>query len=149
MAALTLAFAVGGCGGAGKKNVPDLRQLPLVPGAQVVARVQECDSGANSFCAIEFVIVDRHYHTSTDLLEAEHKLIRSRGWLGADADTGDQKAADSPGHKLRVTYATAYGDLKGIDLEWIKRPRPITLALSRALFERASALSMMLELGST
>ena len=48
-----------------------------------------------------------------------------------------------------MTYATAYGDLKGIDLGWIKRSRTITLALSRALFDRASAMSVMLEVGSS
>ena len=45
------------------------------------------------------------------------------GWTGANADTGQQRAADSPGHKLRLTYAPAAGDLQGIDLGWIKRSR--------------------------
>jgi hypothetical protein len=75
-------------------------------------------------------------------------LLKS-GWTGADADSGEQRAADSPGHKLRVTYATAYGDLKGIDLGWIKRSRKLTLALSRAIFDHAAAMSMLLEVGAS
>ena len=54
----------------------------------------------------------------------------------------------SPGDKLRVTYATAYGDLKDIELGWISRAKPISLALSHAIFDRAAAMSVMLEIGS-
>jgi len=127
---------------------PSLSALPIVPGASIAAQVRECDRGANTFCALEFVIVDGRYRTSRDLVIDEHLLLKRMGWSSANADTGEQRAADSPGHKFRVTYATAYGDLKGIDLGWIKRPRPITLALSRALFKRAAAMSVMLEIGN-
>jgi len=120
----------------------------MVRGATIVAQARECDHGANAFCALEMVVVDRRYRTSRDLVRDEHRLLKHRGWSSANADTGEQRAADSPGHKWRVTYATAYGDLKGIDLGWIKRPRSIALALSQALFSRASAMSVMLEVGS-
>jgi hypothetical protein len=149
VALVALGTAAAGCGGGGKRHGPDLAQLPLVHGASVVAHVRQCDRGANAFCAIEMVVTDRHYKTSTDLLDAQHEQLRKHGWTGGTGDTGDQKAADSPGHKLRVTYATASGDLKGVDLGSIERPRKITLALSRALFDQAPAMSIMLEVGST
>ena len=53
-----------------------------------------------------------------------------------------------PGHKLRLTYAIASLDLKDIDLGWIKRSPKIGLALSRAMFDRASSISLMLQSGS-
>jgi hypothetical protein len=149
VALFALATAAAGCGAGGKRHGPDLAQLPLVHGASVVARVRQCDRGANAFCAIELVVTDRRYKTSTNLVDAQHAQLRKHGWTGGSGDTGDQKAADSPGHKLRVTYATASGDLKGVDLGSIERPRKITLALSRTLFDQAPAMSMMLEVGST
>jgi hypothetical protein len=137
------------CGGNQPPRAPDLARLPLVPGAKVVAKVQTCDTGANAFCAIHVVVVDRRFRSSDDLLESEHRHLRKLGWTGATGDSGDEKAADSPGHKLRVTYATASGDLKDIDLKVIKRPRPIAIALARTLFDRQAAMSMMLEIGTS
>ena len=66
----------------------------------------------------------------------------------ADGDTGLQSAANSPGHKLRLTYATANGDLREVVLGIINRPWPITYALSSSMFERAAAMSMRLERGA-
>ncbi len=149
MALLALAAAAAGCGAGGKRHGPDVAQLPLVHGASVVARVRQCDRGANAFCAIELVVTDRRYKTSSDLVDAQHAQLRKHGWTGGSGDTGDQKAADSPGHKLRVTYGTASGDLKDVDLGSIERPRKITLALSRTLFDQAPAMSIMLEVGAT
>ena len=148
LALLAVTFMVAGCGQSGSGNGPDLSRLPLVSGIRIVAQARQCDRGANAFCAVEIVILGPHFRSSTALLRAEHRLLKQRGWFGTGGDTSDEKAADSPGHKLRVTYATAYGDLKGIDLGWIKRSRRITLTLSDALFERYSALSLMLEGGS-
>ena len=142
------AAALAGCGQSAASRTPDLARLPLVGGTSIVTQARQCDRGANSFCAVELVLVDPRFRNSADLLEAEHRLLRGAGWSGANGDTGEQHAAESPGQKLRVTYATADGDLKGIDLGWIQRPRPITLALSRALFDRKPALSLMLENGS-
>ena len=146
---LVLGAAIAGCGSSSTSRDPDLGQLPLVHGANVIAQVHSCDRGANAFCAVELVVVDRRYKNSMDLLEQEHRQLRKHGWTGGQGDTGEQKAADSPGHKLRVTYATAAGDLRGIDLGTIQRPRGITLALSRAMFAQAPAISVMLEVGAT
>jgi hypothetical protein len=135
-----------GCGGSGVK-VPDLSRLPLVSGARIVQQVRQCDRGTNSFCALELVVVDPGYHTSLDLLNGEHQRLMSLGWTGANAEIGEERAADSPGHKLRVTFATDNGDLKGIDLGWIHRSRKTAVALSHALFNHSAALSVMLEYG--
>jgi hypothetical protein len=114
-----------------------------------VAAVRQCDRGSGPFCAVELVVVARRYRTSDALLASERRQLRKLGWTGTGGDTGDEQAADSPGHKLRLTYATAYGDLKGIDLGWIQRSRRITLALSHVLFNRSAAMSLMLELGAS
>lgn len=144
-----LCAVIAGCGSSGGPHRPNLSQLPLVDGANVVAQVRSCDRGKNAYCAIELVVVDRRYRTSTDLVEDEHTQLRKHGWTGGQGDFSQQKAADSPGHKLRVTYATASGDLRGVDLGTIQRPREITLALSRAMFDQAPAMSVMLEVGAT
>ena len=150
LAGFAIVLAVSGCGGgSSKSHQPTLTQLPLVDGANVVAQVRQCDKGANAYCAIEMVITDPRYKTSTDLVDQEHKKLRSHGWTGGTGDTANQKAADSPGHKLRVTYATASGDLRGVDLGSIQRSRKITLALSRALFDQSPAMSVMLEVGAS
>jgi hypothetical protein len=150
VAALGASVALAGCGGASKTpHEPTASQLPLVDGASVVAQVRQCDNGANAYCAIQMVVTDPRYKTSADLVDQEHAKLRSHGWTGGEGDTADQKAADSPGHKLRVTYATASGDLRGVDLGSIERSRKITLALSRAMFNRAPAMSLMLEVGAS
>lgn len=143
------AAALAGCGQSAKSRTPDVSQLPLVQGATVVTQVRECDKGANAFCAIELVVADRRYKTSDDLLLSEHHQLLSHGWSGAGGDTGNERAADSPGHKLRLTYATATGDLQGVELGQIKRPGKIWIALSHTLFDQVPALSMMLEVGNS
>ena len=137
-----------GCGQS-SGGTPDLAKLPLPPGAQITLKVQRCDKGANAFCAWELVVTSTKAASAEALVKEEHALLLKNGWTGANADTGEQHAADSPGHKLRATYATAFGDLKGIDLGWIKRSRTVTLALSRALFAHAAAMSMLLEEGAS
>lgn len=127
--------------------MPDLTRLPLVSGARIVQQVRQCDRGANSFCSLELVVVNPRYHTSLDFLNQEHKRLASLGWTSANAQIGEERAADSPGHKLRVTFATDYGDLKGIDLGWVHRSRKTALALSHALFAHSATLSVMLEVG--
>ena len=143
------AAALAGCGQSAKSRTPDVSQLPLVQGATVVTQVRECDKGADAFCAIELVVADRRYKTSDDLLLSEHHQLLSHGWSGAGGDTGNERAADSPGHKLRLTYATATGDLQGVELGQIKRPGKIWIALSHTLFDQVPALSMMLEVGNS
>jgi hypothetical protein len=147
-ALLALGVALAGCG-SGASHTPDLSKLPLVPGTEVIVKARQCDNGSNPYCAVQIVLVGRSYKDSQDLLGVERERLVSLGWMREGADTGNEHAADSPGHKLRVTYATALADLTGIDLGWIKRPRPITLALSHAVFQRTPALSMMLELSTS
>jgi hypothetical protein len=144
-----LILALAGCGSGAGKGPPKLEQLPLVPGAQVVAQATSCDKGANPFCALQLVVVDPRFKTSDDLVNAEHDLVHNSGWPGLEADTGDERAAESPGHKLRVTYATAYGDLQGIDLGWIHRRPEIAKALSKTLFDHVSAMSVEVDPGSS
>jgi hypothetical protein len=143
---LALATALAACGAGGPQK-PSIGAFPLIDGARVTAQAQVCDRGANAFCAIHLVVVDPRFKSSNELLAAERLNLRRHGWTAASGETSDQRAADSPGHKLRATYATAYGDLKGIDRDWIKRPRSIELALSRTMFDRSSAISVMLEVG--
>jgi len=128
--------------------MPDVSGLPLVGGASVVARAQQCDRGSGAYCAVELVVANQRYRSSLDLLVSERRHLRSVGWSLANGTTGNENAADSPGHKMRVTFSTAEGDLQGIELGWIQRPRNITLALSHALFARSPTLSMLLEPGS-
>ena len=142
-----LIATLSGCGQGGGHRPPDVARLPLVGGARVVAQTKRCDRGANAYCAVELVVIARRYPTSADLVKGEGLYLGKLGWTSANGDIGEEKAAESPGHQLRLTYATAYGDLKGIDLGWIKRPRPIALALADTLFARASAMSLMLEAG--
>jgi hypothetical protein len=76
-------------------------------------------------------------------------VLRKAGWSLADGDTSTETAANSPGHKLRLTYSTAADDLQQIDLGAITRPTPITHALSSAIFDQTPAMSMMLEVGAS
>jgi hypothetical protein len=126
-----------------------LSSLPIVPGARVTLRVKQCDHGANGFCAWDLVVVDRRAPSSTALLHQERDLLSHDGWTLGNGDTGEQHSADSPGNRVRVTYASAYGDLKGVTLGWIKRPESVQLALSHTLFTGTSAMSMLLELGAS
>jgi hypothetical protein len=118
-----------------------------VSGARVVTQVRECDKGANAFCAIELVVLDPRYSSSMQLVKGERNLLKRSSWSGVAPDDGRQRAAQSPGQKLRVTFATAEADLLGTELGWIKRPWPITYTLARAMFDRAPVMSILLEAG--
>ena len=120
-----------------------------MPGSQIVQQFRRCDRGSNAFCAVDLVVTNRWYNASDLLTEDESQLLRDRGWSLADGDTGLQSAANSPGHKLRLTYATAENDLREIVLGNIQRPWPITYALSNTMFDRAPAMSMRLEVGAS
>jgi hypothetical protein len=145
--ALAIAIAVTGCGD-GSDRTPDVSKLPLVHGARIIQSVRRCDPGANSYCGLELVVEDPAYRSSLDLLAAEERHLRASGWAAAHAQIGQERAADSPGHKLHVNYATAYGDLLGIDSSWIKRSPKTAVALSNAMFDRASVLSIELVFGA-
>jgi hypothetical protein len=145
-----VAALLAACGqGNASQRTPQLAKLPLVRGSRVSVQVLRCDKGANGFCAWELVVIGNGYRSSEALLRSEHHRLLELGWSGANGDIGDEHAADSPGHKLRLTYATADGDLKGIDLGWIHRSRKVALALSQAIFSRAPTMSMLLELGAS
>lgn len=131
------------------QRTPTVSQVPLVPGSKIVTQVRRCDSGSNAFCAIDFVVSNGKYISSDILARDESHLLRKQGWSLSQGDTGVQSAANSPGHKLRLTYATAAGDLQQIDLGLIIRPWPITYALSSAMFDRVAAMSMRLEVGAS
>ncbi len=138
-----------GCGSSASSRTPPPAGIPLAAGSQVLASVRRCDRGVNAYCAVQMVIANSRYRNSTELLIGERRYLQRLGWTVSNADTGDEHAADSPGHKLRLTYATAALDLKDVDLGWVQRAPVITQALSRAMFARQSALSLMLETGSS
>lgn len=149
LALLATLVAIAGCGSASSTRPKSLRQVPLVPGAQIVSRATQCDGGSDPFCALEAVVVDRGVATSGALTAAEDRLLHRHGWKSSAGDDGDEVAADSPGQKLRVTFATAFDDLVGLDEQWIKRAPSIQIALERTLINRTSAMSIMLEVGPT
>jgi hypothetical protein len=152
LAKLTVALVpiaiLSACGQAGIVKGPPLDRLPVVPGAMVVAQSTQCDRGSNPYCAVQIVVVDSAYRSSKDLVDAEHLWIHKHGWQGVPGDIGDERAAVSPDQTLHVTYGTADGDLRGIDLGWIHRSPQIADALSRTLFAHTAAMSVMLETGS-
>jgi hypothetical protein len=142
------AVVLAGCGAhSGGGNVPNVAGLPLVRGSAIVARITECDRSANAFCGVELVVVNRESHSSGELVAMERSRLRKSGWSIGQGDIPAERSASSPDGRLRVTYATASGDLLGIDLGWISRSRPVGQALARAMFERQPTMSIMLETG--
>jgi hypothetical protein len=148
-ASLALVLILGGCGGGKSQRTPTASAIPLVPGARIAAQTRACDRGARAFCAIDLVVVHPRYASSDVLAKDESDVLRKHGWSLADGDTSLQSAANSPGHKLRLTYATATGDLREVDLGTINRPWPIVYALSNSMFDRDAAMSMRLEVGAS
>jgi hypothetical protein len=130
-------------------RTPALKQLPLVPGAQVVVTRHVCDKGANAYCALELVLTDNRFSSSRDMQRAERLLLKQHRWRQVNAPVGQELAADSPRGRLRVTYAAANLELQAADLGWIRRPRSIVLTLSRALFNHTTAMAVVLQTGTT
>ncbi len=149
MATLALVPILAGCGASTPQRTPAASDIPLLPGAKISAQSRACDHDSHAFCAIDLVVTDHDYVSSDVLARDEAKLLSKHGWSLAHGDTGLQAGANSPGHKLRLTFATATGDLREIDLGTINRPWPITYALSNSMFDRAAAMSMMLEVGAS
>jgi hypothetical protein len=145
LAPIATALTVCACGHAGAGHPPASAGVPLVDGAKIVSVATQCDRGANAYCALELVVADPRYQSSGDLLTGERLHLRARGWTSAGGDTGQEQAANSPGYRLRVTYAAADGDLRGAELGWIKRSRKTMRALSRVIFDRTPAISLLLE----
>lgn len=144
-----VAASLAGCGQTAPSSTPELSAVPMADGTHVVAQTRRCDRGANPYCAVQLVLVGDKDSSSVDLLDREANHLKSLGWTVSNGDTGVESASESPGHKLRLTYATAADDLEGVDLGWIKRSPKITMALSKVMFSRDSALSLMLETGSS
>jgi hypothetical protein len=143
--ATTLALA--GC--ASGQQVPSLAGLPLAPGSHVVVHAKMCNPGANAYCADELVVSNNQFRTSSDFLDTERAILHKLRWSGQYAPNGNEHSDDSPGHELRVIFATAQGDLIGIDFGWIKRSRKVALALSHAILTRQPTLSMLLMAGAS
>jgi hypothetical protein len=126
-----------------------LRNIPLPAGTRVVTNVRSCDRGINPYCALQVVVVGDRYPSSTALRDAYQQQLAKLGWTRARGPDGNETAADSPGHEVRLTYATAYEDLRLVDSGWIGRTAAISHALSTTIFDRAPALSIMLLRGSS
>jgi hypothetical protein len=147
LAALAFSPALSGCGQSAQSRAPSVARVPLVPRTRVVTQVTRCDPGANSYCAVQLVVVGR-YGSSDALLTSERKYLQSLGWGLVSADTGDEHAAESPGHRFHLVFATAALDLKDWDFGWIKRSRTVARALSQTMINRQAALSLMIESGA-
>jgi hypothetical protein len=145
-----VAGSLAGCGATSPSaRTPSAGAVPLVPGSRIVAQVRRCDRGTHAFCAIDLVVRNGKYASSGILARDESHVLRKQGWSLANGDTDAQSAANSPGHKLRLTFATADGELRAIDLGMINRSWPITYALSNSMFDRVAAMSMRLEVGAS
>ena len=140
-ALLALAVVLAGCGGDAPRH-PSLAAVPFVAGGRVVVSANACDAGANAYCALDLVLVNPRFKSAQSFVGSERRWLKHNRWLLVSAQTGDEQAADSPGGRVRVTFSTAALDLKDIDLGWIKRPRAIALALSRAIYDGAPAMSV-------
>ncbi|MFZ1995232.1 MAG: hypothetical protein WAU75_14055 [Solirubrobacteraceae bacterium] len=145
MAALALAIVVTGRGGT--PRAIGLRNLPMLEGTRVLTQVRSCDRSVSAYCALQVVVVDEHYGTSAALRLAYAARLAKLGWTASKGPVDAETAADSPGHELRLTYATAYGELTDIDVGSVQRTAAISHALSDTIFNRTPALSLMLTRG--
>ena len=154
---MTLAIALAGgatataCGQGSSPGSPSIRGVPLAAGTQIVSQIRRCDGGNHPYCAVQLVVRGgpSRYRTSTALLAGEAARLRAAGWSVEQGDTDEESAAESPRHRLRVTYAIASADLESIDEGTITRATPIARSLSSAMFARAPTLSLMLQSGSS
>ncbi|MGI8715116.1 MAG: hypothetical protein ACR2NR_18420 [Solirubrobacteraceae bacterium] len=146
---LVLGIAVAGCGQSGSHQISSPHGIPLVAGVRIVAQTRSCDRGANPYCSLQLVVVGARYPTATALLTGEEQRLRTVGWTSTVGDTPKERSADSPGHKLRLSYALAADDLESWDLGSLKRRPSIARALAATMFERVPALSLMLQAGSS
>jgi hypothetical protein len=146
-AALLAAFAAG-CGQGSAPGTPAVRALPLAPGARIVQRTRTCDGGEHPYCAVQLVLTG-DFRSSGALMEAETAQLHGHGWTETQGDTVHEEAAESPGHRLRVTYGQGSEDLLSIEQGRIHRAPAVARALSRAMFARSAALSLILQAGSS
>ena len=136
-------------GRGGTPRAVGLTNIPLPPGTRVVTNVRSCDRGVHPYCAVQVVVVGDRYPNSAALRATYAKQLTKLGWTTARGADGNETAADSPGHELRLTFATALEDLLGVDSNWIQRTAAISHSLSSTVFDRTPALSIMLQLGSS
>jgi len=139
-----LAASLAGCGQSTRLENP---QVPLVSGARVVQQIRRCDEGSSAFCALDMVVVNTRYRSAGDFLVDERRYLKHLGWTLQEGEIGQERTAVSPGHEFRIVYATASGDLLALDEGWVQRPPPISMALSKVLFDRQPAISLMVESG--
>jgi len=150
LTAIVGCVAVAGCGQtADHRPRLEASAVPLVGGAQVIAGVRSCDRGDNAYCALQLVVVGQGFRSSTDLLAGEARRLRGLGWTSTIGDTPQERSADSPGHRLRLSYALASDDLRSWDQGTLRRRPRIARALAYAMFRRAPTLSLMLQTGSS
>jgi hypothetical protein len=148
-ATIVCALVVAGCGQSGATRRLAADDVPLVGRARVVARAHSCDRGAHPYCTLQLVIVGSGFHSSKDFLTSEESRLRKLGWTSTVGDTPKERSADSPGHRLRLSLGLAPDDLLSWDQAQIKRRPGIARALARTMFQRAAALSLMLQTGSS
>jgi hypothetical protein len=148
--AAAAAAGVAGCGQGSAPGTPSASGLPLAPGSRVGARARHCDGGAHPFCGLALVLVapTGRYASSAALMRAETMRLQRSGWTESKGDTIHQVAAQSPGHRQRLTYAQGGEDLLSIEQGRIERSASISRVLSRELFARTPTLSLMLQAGS-
>ena len=140
---VVVAVAIVATGRGGTPRAIGLRTSRCHRGTRVRHHVRSCDRGRNPYCAVQVVLVGDHYRSSAALRETTGRPAQARAGRPRRARRR-RAAADSPGHELRLTYATASEDLLGVDSNWIQRTPAIAHALSTAMFDRAPALSLML-----
>jgi hypothetical protein len=146
---VVVAVAVTATGRGGTPRAIGLKDIPMIPGTRVLTTVRSCDPGVHQYCSLQVVIVGQTYHTSQALRNTYGANLLKLGWTTTKGPDGNETAADSPGHELRLTFATAYEDLLGVDSNWIQRTAAISHSLSSAMFQRAPTLSIMLLRGSS
>lgn len=149
LVALLALVVLAGCGSATSTSSFNVGQLPLPPGSTIVTQSKQCDHGSNPFCALEAVVINHRFTSSGAFVASENRRLHKLGWKSSAGDDGDEVAANSPGQKLRLTFATGAQDLIGIDEHWITRSWPIEWTLDQTMFDRTPAMSIMLEAGPT
>jgi hypothetical protein len=149
VAVIAVALVIAVTGRGGTPRAVGLKDVPMVPGTRVLTKVRSCDRGVHPYCSLQVVIVGDRYKTSQALRLTYGASLRKMGWTTTKGPDGNETAADSPGHELRLTFATAYEDLLGVDSNWIQRTAAISHSLSSIMFDRAPALSIQLLRGSS
>jgi hypothetical protein len=148
-AAVLAAACVAGCGQGNTPANASLSRVPLAPGARVVWRARQCDTGSNAYCSVQFVITGPRYASSAALRHAQRATLRRAGWTEARGDTDAERSSTSPGGRYRMTVATGINDLLSAEAGTIDRAPGVMRSLSRQLFSRTPALSATLQTGSS